>query len=295
MSSSSRSSRIALGTAQFGLSYGIANAVGQVGRADVGAILALASRHAIDTLDTAVAYGESEQVLGDVGVAGWQVISKLPALPDHCPDVAGWVHGQVSDILHRLRIESLHGLLLHRPGQLLGPNGPALDDALREQRSLGKVQKIGVSIYEPEELDGLFDRMHFDIVQAPFNVMDDRLARSGWMERLTASDCELHVRSIFLQGLLLMDNKTRPPQFDRWRTLWDQWQGWLVESGLSPLQACVRHALSMPQIARVVVGVDSVAQLGQILEAASGDLPVLPATLKSQDSDLLNPSRWAKA
>ncbi len=295
MSLSSQSGRIALGTAQFGLSYGIANTAGQVQRDEVGAILALASARAIDTLDTAVAYGRSEQVLGDAGVQGWRVISKLPALPDHCPDVAGWVAVQVSDILKRLRIDRLHGLLLHRPDQLLDSNGKALYDALLAQRACGRVEKIGVSIYGPEELDRLFERMRFDIVQSPFNVIDDRLTQSGWMDRLHASGCELHVRSVFLQGLLLMDNKSRPTQFDRWQTLWDQWQRWLLDSGLTALQACLRHALSIPQIARVVVGVDSLAQFEQILEAADGELPALPIGLKSHDPDLINPGRWVRA
>lgn len=285
-------SKIALGTVQFGLSYGIANTEGQVGRTEAAAILSLAARRGINTLDTAVAYGESEQVLGEVGVDSWRVISKLPAVPEDCVDVQAWVDLQVSNSLQRLQMNHLHGLLLHRPGQLLEARGEVLYRALRVLQDRGVVEKIGVSIYEPAELSRLTTNMRFDVVQAPLSIFDTRLTDSGWLARLTDSGCEVHTRSSFLQGLLLMKPEDRPQQFKRWDELWKKWDSWLLKVGLTPLQACLRYALSQQGVAKVVLGVNSEAQLGQIFSAAVGDLPPIPAEMKTDDQFLLNPALW---
>jgi len=249
--------KLALGTAQFGLAYGIANTGGQVTADAAGKILSRARAAGMDTIDTAVAYGESEQRLGEAGVGGWHVVSKLPAIPDDCADVQGWVTTHVDTSLARLRVPRLRGLLLHRPGQLLEANGRQLYQALLQLKDTGKVDKIGISIYEPSELDSLCVDYVFDLVQAPFNVFDRRLATSGWLQRLQAEGVEVHVRSAFLQGLLISATGKSPTGFERWAPLWSAWKAWNIDAGLNPLQAALGHVLSYPQIGRVVVGGDS--------------------------------------
>jgi len=285
--------RLALGTVQFGVPYGIANQTGQVSCNEVAAILDYALAAGLDTLDTAIAYGESEQRLGDIGVGQWQIITKLPAVPESCTDVHAWVQKSVLGSLARLRAPKLYGLLLHRAQQLLGPQGDALYRALVAIKNQGKVEKIGVSIYDPSELDALCSHYQFDLVQAPFNVMDRRFAVSGWLERLHQAGAEIHVRSVFLQGLLLMNPASRPATFNRWQPLWQQWHYWLSEQMLTPLQACLGFVLAQPQVDRVVVGVDSLMQLKGILANVETPLVEPPATLVSEDMDLINPSRWA--
>ena len=285
--------KLALGTAQFGMAYGIANRLGKVSADEVGAVLRLARSAGIDTLDTAVAYGDSEHRLGEMGVTDWKVISKLPAVPDACSDISAWVDGSVRGSLGRLGVSSLYGLLLHRPVQLLQPRGGLLYRALLHVRAVGLVEKIGVSIYDTAELDSLSPALEFDLVQAPFNVLDRRLQECGWLERLVAQGTEVHARSVFLQGLLLVPKESRPRQFDRWAALWADYDRWLSESALTPLQACLRYALSIPGIGRVVLGVDSVTQLAANLEAAKGPAPEIPACLATHDTELLNPARWA--
>ena len=112
------------------------------------------------------------------------------------------------------------------------------------------------------------------------------------MQRLQRQGVELHVRSIFLQGLLLMPAARRPAKFGRWQALWTEWERWLGETGLMPLEACLRYTLSMKEVDKVVVGVDSAIQLGEILAVAVGSLPSLPDWPQTIDVDLLNPARW---
>lgn len=285
-------SRLALGTVQFGLPYGVANRTGQISLDEARAILSCAANHGIDTLDTAIAYGDSERRLGEVGVERWRVITKLPPVPQSCSDVAAWARECIAGSLARLRSTKLHGLLLHRALDLLAPTGDALYRELRAQQQRGVVEQIGVSVYGPEELEALCSRFEFDLIQAPFNVVDRRLADSGWLTRLQRQRTEVHVRSVFLQGLLLMEPDARPARFAAWQALWDTWQRWLADSGLTPLQACLAFALSHAGIARVVVGVDREAQLAEILASATTRDARPPAALTSCDAQLINPLSW---
>ena len=118
--------RIALGTVQFGLHYGIANQRGKVSVDDAKAMLQLASNQGMDTLDTAISYGDSEKRLGEIGTNGFKVITKLPPIPIDCADVSSWVEKQVAISMGYLGVTSVEGLLLHRSLELIGPHGPAL-------------------------------------------------------------------------------------------------------------------------------------------------------------------------
>jgi hypothetical protein len=285
-------SRLALGTVQFGLPYGVANEAGQVSRDEAAAILDMAWAAGVDTLDTAISYGDSERRLGEIGVARWRVISKLPPASEDCADLAAWARGAVEASMQRLGVGRLHAILLHRSGQLLGSRGEELYRGLLALRDLGYVQKIGVSIYAPEELQALWPLFHLDLVQAPFNVLDRRLLSTGWLTRLREAGTEVHVRSVFLQGLLLLPPARRPAKFRSWQSVWRAWHCWLNDAGLSPLQACVRFAFANRDIDRVVVGVESRAQLQEILANAQAPGLDVPVALMSEDLDLIDPSRW---
>jgi aryl-alcohol dehydrogenase-like predicted oxidoreductase len=284
--------KLALGTVQFGLDYGVANVVGRVCAQDAASILALSRELGVDTLDTAIAYGDSEFLLGRLGVKELKVITKLPAVPGDCADVCYWVKQQVQESLMRLGLSQLHGLLLHYPNQLLQSIGPELYDALRLLKSDGLISKIGVSIYDPKELERLFERYQFDLVQAPLNILDRSFIESGWARHLKASGVEIHTRSVFLQGLLLMSDQQRPAKFNRWHLVWQEWSNWLAVNGLSPLQACIRYAVAQEYVDRVIVGVDSVVQLKEISFAMQGDLFNLPDFPVLEDERLINPSAW---
>jgi aryl-alcohol dehydrogenase-like predicted oxidoreductase len=285
--------KLALGTVQFGMTYGIANHGGQVSQAAAGRILALAASHGIDMLDTAIAYGDSEQALGQLGVADWQIVTKLPSVPDDCKDVAGWVETQISGSLARLGVARLHGVLLHRPEQFFDLQGAQLLAALKRLKEQGMTRKIGVSVYAPDELERLFNAIDFDLVQVPLNIFDRRLMDSGWAQRLKGLGVELHARSVFLQGLLLMPASRRPAKFTRWAALWSQWERWLTETGLTPLQACLNYALAIPEVDKLVIGVDGVDHLHEILAAINRPSPGLPDWPGAIDPDLLNPARWS--
>lgn len=284
--------KLALGSAQFGLDYGIANSSGLVPFDEIVRILHRAAAAGMDTLDTAIGYGNSEQRLGQAGVRGWKVITKLPGLPDPCAGVAEWVAASVEGSLARLGVERVHGLLLHRPADLMGRHGSELHDAMLRLVNDGRVGKIGVSIYAPAELDLILSRFEIGLVQAPYNVFDRRMETSGWFNRLGRDGIEIHTRSTFLQGLLLQDRLARAERFRRWDGLWQAWESWLAGANLTPAQAALGFAYRNPAIDRVLVGVDSERHLRDLLEIVGRPAPEMPEAIATQDEDLLDPSNW---
>lgn len=284
--------KLALGTVQFGMAYGIAGSEGQVQKGEVEKILKFAREADIDTLDTAIAYGESEKVLGSIGVSEFQIITKLPGLKPGCDDVGLWVDQELKNSLKRLNVTHVHAILLHKPSDLLSPKGDELYKSLQCVKQRGLANKIGISIYEPKELDALCPHFDFDIIQSPLNIIDRRIIDTGWADTLCKKGIELHTRSAFLQGLLLMNGRDRPQKFNHWQSLWDEWEDTLEEKELSPLQACLHYALSISQVDRVVVGVNNLEQFQEIASVRQDKASRFPKWSSEYDHRLLNPARW---
>jgi len=151
-----------------------------------------------------------------------------------------------------------------------------------------------VSVYEYSQLQSVLDNFDIDLVQLPFNILDRRMIDSGMLGKLCRSNIEVHARSVFLQGLLLMSKKNRPDKFKRWNGLWKIWHEWLNDNQITALEVTIRYAMSIPEISKVLVGVDTTDQLEEIVIASLGLLPGIPTEVYTNDADLLNPSNWGK-
>lgn len=241
-------SELALGTVQFGLDYGIKNSRGRVPEQEVKAILELASRRGVDTLDTAAAYGDSESVLGrTMGQEKFKVISKHPAKSRDSP------RATLGASLERLRCGSLYGYLLHNFESW--ENDPGLLDQLAGCREAGLVKKIGVSLYRPEEAERLLDaKAPLDLVQVPYSVLDRRFERV--FEMLSAYGTEIHVRSAFLQGVLFMPVDQLHPRFEPVKGGIEAFQSRAAELGVSIAALCLGFIQANPHVSRTVIGVD---------------------------------------
>ena len=284
--------KIGLGTVQFGLNYGVSNTRGKVPFEGVKEILDTAFKAGMDTLDTAIGYGDSEEVLGKTGVKSWKVISKLPTVPNNCNNISGWIEQQVQDSLSRLDLNCLNGLLIHDPDDLYGPNRKLIINTLLSLKKENVVKKIGLSIYDPAEIETIIDQFPIDILQAPMSIVDRRLLSNKSITNLKENGCEIHIRSIFLQGLLLMNSLNRPIYFDRWKNLWSDWDNWLKSENLTGLEACLSYALGRSFVDRIIIGVSSREELDQILSISDKLELNPPKALESTDSNLINPSKW---
>jgi aryl-alcohol dehydrogenase-like predicted oxidoreductase len=290
--------KIAIGTAQFGLNYGVANDKGKTSFSEIEQILVLAQRIGINTLDTAIAYGDSEANLGAAQVKAFQVITKLPPLPDDCGDVGSWIRTQIEGSLGRLKLDRIEAVLLHRSSDIIGPQAKAYQTALLDLKNTGLCNAVGLSIYAPADLDAVWQhssQWRPDLIQAPFNVLDRRLLTSGWLTHLQQANIRVHTRSAFLQGLLLMPASRRPAWFAPWTPLLNHWLAWCADHQLSPLQAALQFACSHHSIEKVIVGVDTTTQLREIVQSLADPFRAPPAEFVSEELNLIDPSHWKLA
>jgi len=285
--------RLAIGSAQFGMHYGVSNFKGRITKEEVGNILSLCKENKINVIDTAAAYGESEAILGQCGVSEFKVISKLPSIKNLEIDFQMWVNEIVDNSLQKLKIPYLEGLLIHQPEILFSDKQKSILNALNSLREGKKVKKIGISIYGADSLKAITQIFDFDIIQAPYNVVDKTLQTSGWLERLTSLNIEVHVRSIFLQGLLLMPAETRPKYFQKWKDFFYEWDNYLFDNSLTAAQACLSHVMRQTSISKVIVGVESSNHLNEIIVANNTKIHVDEFICNIQDMDeLIDPRKW---
>lgn len=292
-------SRLGLGTVQFGMHYGVSNHRGQPGETEVAAILGRAEESGIGYLDTAFAYPNSEALIG----RHLPPRSRLKMVTKTAPidgarierDDKTRILDALARSMERLRVDRLYGLLVHHAADLGKPGWENLVDAMAEARSRGWVSRVGASVYSNDELELVESRFAPDIIQGPFNVLDTRLISSKCFSRLKAAGTEMHARSVFLQGLLLMPPASLPAFFEPVKAPLASLRAKWVEQGTSPLAACVQFALGHPDIDVAIVGVNSLSEFDEILSAAIFDPIRANATaefLPSIDNKYLDPSLW---
>src|SRR5690625_216521 len=272
--------KIGLGTVQFGMEYGISNQSGQTPPNEVSAILASFRKKGGNLIDTAIAYGSSEIVLGNAGVGEFSVISKF--MPP-----ARWgtsVEEQLAFSLERLKVEKLYGYLAHRTDDLI--LHPRQWEILKECKEKGLIDKAGVSLSEPGQWDKLKDLgIYPDIIQVPYNYFDRRF--EPVMRECRQAGGEIHTRSAFLQGLFFREPDSLPGFFDE------------IKQALAEIQrnrprlhhSLLSFVLRQPFTDYVITGVETEEQLldNYSLSEEVSDLPEL--TLEISE-DILNPANW---
>jgi aryl-alcohol dehydrogenase-like predicted oxidoreductase len=282
--------RIVLGGAQLGLPYGILNGGETLSREAVARILDTAVSHGIDSIDTAIAYGQSETVIGETAQNRFKIISKLPPIPSDIANVSQWVRTQIDASLSRLKCSSLEALLLHRPQDLIGPHGSELYAAINSLQSEKIIERFGISIYAPIELDGIIGKFNIDLVQAPLNVFDRRIL--GVTNQLAALNIEVHVRSVFLQGVLIANPKDRPQRFQPWSEHFARFDEWVDSTGASAMACCLGFALQQPGVTKLVIGTTSTEALAEIMASIPSTSFEVPIQLKSSTEQLIDPRYW---
>jgi aryl-alcohol dehydrogenase-like predicted oxidoreductase len=285
--------KIGIGSANFGSNYGINNPNGKIATEEVKRIIMCARSFGIDTIDTAAGYGDSEPVLGDCGVKDFHVITKI----DPRAQTPERINQSLQNSLSFLKIDQIYGVLVHNPKGFY--ESPANWTQLLRLRDTGFISKIGVSVYQPSELEVLLERgLAIELVQVPYSVLDTRF--KALFPTLREAGIEIHVRSLFLQGIFFMNPGNLPthlaPVLSRIKRLRE------LSGRLCVPLSTVLLAIGVlePTIDRLIIGVDSVAHLQENLKAVdqcSACAPVLEELyeLGLLDESILLPINWPKA
>lgn len=284
--------KLAIGTAQFGNKYGIANSTGKIEHSEQKKILDFCNTNGISMLDTAIAYGDSEKCLGRYGVKKFDVVTKIK-IDDTVEDIKSFIETSIEKSLNNLKLPSIYGLLLHNSNHINNSKGEMIFKTLENLKSLGVIKKIGISIYSPNEIETILQKFNFDIIQAPLNIFDKRMEKSGWLRKLKQKGIETHIRSIFLQGLLLLSKNEIPNEFNMWKNIFDQWYAYFDNNpDLNALKVCIGFIKKINNIDKIVIGVDSVNQLKEIIDFYNEKNEIIIPKFECDDERLLNPSKW---
>lgn len=278
-------SRLAIGTVQFGLDYGISNTKGKTSIEEVNKILKTASKFGINTIDTARAYGESETVLGKTNVSIFNVVSKFPK----AVDTVQALRESLNESLCQLKTTSLYGYMAHDADTLLKNN--SLWSELVMLKEKGIIKKIGYSLYNTEQLDALLNKNYLpQIVQLPYNFIDRRFEK--YFSKLKALNCEIHTRSAFLQGLFFMNPSQLNPFFEPVKDLIIELKAKLKDN-TSIANFLLSFVLKNENIDKVVFGITSNDELlNNLNQIKKEHAEVMIEFNKTLPSEILIPSFW---
>ncbi|MDP9087164.1 MAG: aldo/keto reductase [Pseudomonadota bacterium] len=281
---------LALGTVQFGMLYGVAGGKCLPTDDEVRRILELAFERGITMLDTAPAYGNIEARLGSLcDNLDFKIVSKIPPLPNELDDISAgqWAVESAQSSRERLGYR-LYALLFHRAEDLLDARGDAVLDALAKWATAENIL-IGASGYDVATVRYLFERQRISIAQLPGNALDQRIGTV--LEKLQPKP-ELHLRSAFLQGLLLLPFDDAVRLVPAATTALQQWHHWIRFRGMTALQGALSIVKAFEDVSACVVGVDKIAQLAELLNAWRDVQPIRAADLASYDSQAIDPRLW---
>lgn len=286
--------KLSIGTAQFGMDYGIANKNGQISEKQMQRILKLAQNNGIKSIDTARDYGDCELKLGKFKLEDFDVVTKITNLSYCKNDVRDFLIKQVKKSLQSLNIKTIDTLLLHSSSDLLSFRKNEIYESLLLCKSLKYCKKIGISSYTSQEVFEIIDNYEIDVVQFPLNIFNRDLLISGLLSNLKNKGIEVHVRSIFLQGLLLMNRNDLDNYFKPWLKLLDDWDAWIIENKTTNLDACIEFVFKIKDVDKVIVGIDSFYHFEQIINSIKNikNTKNFPSVLSSVDEGLINPSKW---
>jgi len=287
------SKQLAIGTAQFGMSYGIANAVGRVRFREVVRILDLAWSSGLCTLDTAKNYGVSESVIGSYlqqrRHCSWSVVTKLS-------DKINGVSSQIDDSQEKLTIQP-KAALAHSADLYVDS---WFQDGMKKAKNEGKVEQIGVSLYSEDEIARVMDStLTPDIIQLPINLLDTRLYRSGILNALSNSGVEVHARSVFLQGMFFLAEQQLTRRFTGARPYISELTAIASKVGLTVAELSLLWLTGLQEVTKVVIGVDDVVQLESHLatlkKSRSPTAFEEAISIACEDKHVLDPRLWEQA
>ncbi len=281
------SDKLILGTVQFGLNYGVNNTQGKPERENVFQILSFAYKNGIRYLDTAELYGNSHDLIGEFHQLNpdkkFEIITKFP----HDFNIS--LEDKISTYLDQLAVNHIHAILFHSFESYKTHKIELIE-------KINNVDKIGVSVYTNEQMEVVINDSNIDIIQLPFNLLDNINLRGDLLKKAKEKNKIIHTRSAFLQGLFFMKkdspNKIRAKLEKELNIIFDISLKYSISLGSLALNYCLRQ----PNIDGVLIGVDSLAQLKENISYAVSDISDEYVrdinTIRINDVELLNPSLW---
>jgi aryl-alcohol dehydrogenase-like predicted oxidoreductase len=282
--------KLAIGGVQFGKNYGLVDGK-KIKNYEFKKIEKLILRSDIKFIDTSINYGSSEKIIGSSNFNKLNIITKIK-LPKKNINIEKWVEKKIRSSLTKLKINKIYGVLIHDYKDLFGIRGKKFLKYLNHLKDKKIIQKIGVSVYAPNDLKKVWSFWKPDIVQVPLNVLDQRFLKSRWITTLKKFKILIFVRSCFLQGLLLSDYRSNP-RFKKFYKILDKFSCWCTLNDISRLQACVDFLKIKKNIDYLVIGFNNYYQFDEILKSFKNKkITKIPNIFNTNKLNLIDPRLW---
>ena len=298
---SNKSLRLVLGTAQLGMSYGIANSAGMPSFSEATAIVSKAFNKGVRYFDTAQAYGDSEEILGNIlqelGVINEvNILSKIsPYINYQDNDV---VSRSIQESLERLGVCKLYGIMLHKEN-ILDYWDEGLGEVLSSFKNSGVIKHIGVSVYTPNRASQALEISEIDLIQIPSSIFDRRFESLEITQKAKQRNYELHIRSVFLQGLLLMPLDQVPSYLNFIKPILNQFEELTLSVGLTKQEVALLYIREYWPNAYVLFGAENATQVSSNIDCWGKKIDknvfnLFLEPFSKLEEKIIRPDRWKK-
>ena len=286
--------KICIGSANFGMEYGL-NKKSPLLKKDIKEIFEFLKKENTIYIDTAANYKNSEIIIGKYSTKKFKIITKIKKIPKGVNDLEKWLKNEIYTSCKKLRVNKIYGLLVHDTQDLKNKKKAKkiykTFDILKKSKI---IEKIGLSIYNPNELDLYLKNYNFEIVQAPLNIFDRRIINSGWLKKINEKGIEFFARSIFLQGLLIKDINKIDKFFSPYKKKFEKFENWTQKLNISKVEACIRFVNSYREVDKVIVGINNRMHFFENYKFLKKDKLIVPNSLEIKSGKILNPKLWKK-
>lgn len=282
--------KLVVGFAQLGMNYGLFNN-NKISFKEFKKIEKLVLKSKINFIDTATSYGDSEKIIGNSRLKNLHIITKIKLPNKKNIIVKDWLLKEISKSLSKLKIKKIYGVLIHDYKDLLGKYGKNYLLSLRGLKKKKIIKKIGISIYDSKELEKIWKFWRPDLIQVPFNPLDNRILDSGWINILKKFKVKIFVRSIFLQGLLINENSSIKINKNN-KTILNRFRNWCFKNNISLLQGCLHFVKQFKKIDYFVVGFNNYNQLREIIDLFKKKQVIIPRKFSTNKINLIDPRQW---
>jgi len=284
--------KICIGSANFGSFYGYKNS--KIKKKEISKIFKYLKQKKINYIDTAINYRNSEKIIGKYN-KNFQIITKIPDVPKSEKNPKKWIEKKILKSLKNLKSKKLYGVLFHHPPyKYTRKNFLLIIKYLEYLRRKKIIKKIGISVYSIDQIKRSFSIYQFQIVQFQMSVLDQKIYKSKLIKTLKKNNVEIHVRSIFLQGMLLSEIKNIPEKFNFLKKKIKFFENWVERKKITRLEACLRFAIYSDFVDKIIIGTNNYLQLKETISVIQKikNKIYLPNELKELKSSILNPTNW---
>ena len=280
-------SKFMIGTAQWGMAYGAYNSAGKCSMFEIRNMVELMREKNLTEIDTSFLYGEAHNVLEELKNENFKIYTKIKIDRDTMNDVH-----IAKTFEHISKNQNFWGLSIHNAEIIYDDHFEDIVNYMHKIKNDYEIKQIGISIYDAEALERLYQFWTPDIIQIPLNFFNNKFLKSGALDFIKSQGTQIHARSLFCQGLLLQDLNSLHIEDKSDINVVKHFVQWCIDSGLTQLEACLALAKSIPLVDKFILGFDDCDQFIQVFETynrvtALPDIPNFHAR-----PELYDPRYW---